>query len=437
MKVGMIGTGYVGLVAAVAFADAGHELTCVDSNEDKISTLKSGKIPFYEPGLEDLFKVNIQRLQFSTSVKDAVVNSEVVFVAVGTPELPDGGADLEPTLKAIRQVCLSANRPLKVVLKSTVPIGTAKQVQELAGKLTEYSVEIINNPEFLRQGSALKDFLNPDRIVIGCQSEQAKKVMMSLYKPFTKLGAPLLFMDNTSAEMTKYTANSFLALKISFINEMALLADKVGADIESIKNGFCSDSRINPAFFQPGIGYGGSCFPKDVRALIHTAEVHDLELKLLRAADEVNERQKKEIARRIHMHFGSLKGLTVGMWGLSFKARTDDVRRAPSISLIEELVSQGATVRAYDPVAAQNALHACKVQFEVCQTASEAAMGADALVLVTEWPEFASQDLQELKKSMRQAVIFDGRNFLEAETMSRYGFEYYGFGRQILLKKKS
>lgn len=434
MRVGIIGTGYVGLVAAVAFADAGHEVTCVDSAQHKIDSLKAGKVPFYEPGLEDLFKVNLPRLKFSLNIKDAVIQSEVLFIAVGTPELPNGEADLQPTMNVVAEICRSVVGPHKIVLKSTVPIGTAQKVQDFIATHSTHEIEVINNPEFLRQGSALKDFLQPDRIVVGCKTEGAKEAMRTLYKPFTKNGAPLLFMDNTSAEMTKYAANSFLAMKISFINELSLLADKLGADIESVRKGFSSDSRINPAFFQPGIGYGGSCFPKDVRALIHTAKQHDLPLMLLQAADDVNERQKRVIAKRIYEHFGSLQGLTIGVWGLSFKARTDDVRRAPSISLIEEMVAQGARVQAYDPVATDNAIAACSVPFVACKTAKEAAQGVDALVLVTEWPEFASQNLAELKLSMKQPVIFDGRNFLEAEVMSQAGFHYYCVGRQATVK---
>lgn len=432
MNIGILGTGYVGLVAGVCFADAGHTVFCVDSNEQKIKALQSGQVPFYEPGLDDLFERNSKRMNFSTQIATAVENCSLIFIAVGTPELPDGSADMDPTFKSLMEVCQNAREPKFVVLKSTVPIGTYRRAVSFCRENAKTEIHVINNPEFLRQGAALEDFLQPDRVVIGCDSEKSKALMQELYEPFvSKSGKPILFMDNTSAEMTKYAANSFLALKISFINELALLADKLGADIESVKAGFTSDARINPAFFNPGIGYGGSCFPKDVRALIHTGKQYDLELKLLRAADDVNERQKTILTNRLLEKVGSLKGKTVGVWGLAFKPRTDDVRRAPSLKIIEDLFLNGAKVRAFDPVAKANALDSCRVPFEAVDSALDAVEGVDALLIVTEWPEFRAVDLKALKAKMRQPLILDGRNLFDPAKMKAAGLEYIGIGRQV------
>ena len=433
MKIAILGTGYVGLVAGVCFADAGHDVICVDSNESKIKSLKSGKVPFYEPGLDDLFALNRKRMTFTMSVKDAVEQAPLIFIAVGTPELPDGSADMDPTFKALGEICQAANGPRFVVLKSTVPIGTAKRATGFCKEHSKHEIEIINNPEFLRQGAAIEDFLKPDRVVIGCRTEKAKQMMTDLYEPFvTKNGnKPIIFMDNASAEMTKYAANSFLALKISFINELALLADRVGADIDSVRAGFTSDNRINPAFFNPGIGYGGSCFPKDVRALLHMGKQNDLDLKILRAADDVNERQKIILTQRLLEREGSLKGKTVAVWGLAFKPRTDDVRRAPSLKIIEELFLNGATVKAFDPVATANAKESCRVPFTATDSALDALDGADALLIVTEWPEFRSIDAATIKAKMRKPLVYDGRNLYDPAKMKAAGVEYYGIGRNV------
>ncbi|MGE0526073.1 MAG: UDP-glucose/GDP-mannose dehydrogenase family protein [Bdellovibrionales bacterium] len=433
MNIAVLGTGYVGLVAGVGFADAGHEVVCVDSNESKIKTLKSGKVPFYEPGLDDLYHLNAKRMRFTTSIAEAVGVAQVIFIAVGTPELPDGSADMEPTFGVLKDICTSAKEPKIIVLKSTVPIGTSHKVEAYCREHATVQMDIVNNPEFLRQGAAIEDFLKPDRVVIGCQSERARQVMQELYEPFVSRngGKPILYMDNTSAEMTKYAANSFLAIKISFINELALLADHLGADVDSVRAGFTSDARINPAFFNPGIGYGGSCFPKDVRALIHSGKPFDLDLKLLRAADEVNERQKVILTQRLLRRLGSLKGMTVALWGLAFKPRTDDVRRAPSLKIMEELFLNGAKIKAFDPVAATNATEASRVPFEACDSALGAIEGADALLIVTEWPEFKSVNLATVKNRMKQALVFDGRNLFDPAKMKAAGIEYYGIGRQI------
>lgn len=434
MNIAILGTGYVGLVAGVCFADAGHNLICVDSNENKIKSLVDGHVPFYEPGLDDLFKQNLKRMQFTTKVAEAVSAANVIFIAVGTPEQADGSADMGPTFKALGEICAAATDRKVVVLKSTVPIGTARQCVSFCREHAKVPIEIVNNPEFLRQGAALEDFLKPDRVVIGCSSDRARALMQELYEPFVSRSGNklILFMDNTSAEMTKYAANSFLAMKISFINELALLSDKLGADIESVKAGFTSDNRINPAFFSPGIGYGGSCFPKDVRALIHTGKQNDIDLKLLKAADDVNERQKTILTNRLMDHMGgSLKGQTIALWGLAFKPRTDDVRRAPSLKIMEELFLNGAKVRAFDPIATKNAIEASRVPFEACDSALSAIEGADALLIVTEWPEFKAIDWSTVKSKMRQALVFDGRNMYDPAKMTAAGVEYYGIGRQV------
>lgn len=432
MKIAVLGTGYVGLVAGVCFADAGHEVIGVDSNPGKIQLLLSGKVPFFEPGLEEMFQLNRKRIQFTQSIADAVRSAKVIFIAVGTPELPDGSADMEPTFGVLTEICKAATESKIIVLKSTVPIGTFHRVTKFCKENSKFEMDIVNNPEFLRQGAAIEDFLKPDRVVIGCTSERARLVMQELYEPFaTKNDKPILFMDNTSAEMTKYAANSFLAIKISFINELALLADKLGADIDSVRAGFTSDWRINPAFFSPGIGYGGSCFPKDVRALIHMGKNYDLDLKLLRATDEVNERQKTILTQRLMEHVGSLKGLTVAVWGLAFKPRTDDVRRAPSLKIMEDLFLNGAKIRAFDPVATKNAQEAARVPFTACESAIEAVDGADALLILTEWPEFRSMDLSALVQKMKRPLIFDGRNLFDPAKMKSSGIEYYGIGRQV------
>lgn len=433
MNIAVLGTGYVGLVAGVCFADAGHDVICVDSNENKIATLKEGKVPFYEPGLEELFGLNRKRMNFTKNISEAVNTAQVVFIAVGTPELADGSADMAPTFGVLGEICAAATEPKIVVLKSTVPIGTAREAMVFCKKNARVEMTVVNNPEFLRQGAAIEDFLKPDRVVIGTEDARARAVMQELYEPFVLKsgGKPILFMDNTSAEMTKYAANSFLALKISFINELALLSDKLGADIESVKAGFTSDNRINPAFFNPGIGYGGSCFPKDVRALIHAGKKADLDLKLLKAADDVNERQKSILTQRVTERLGSLKGKTIALWGLAFKPRTDDVRRAPSLKIMEDLFLNGAKVRAFDPVATKNAIEAARVPFEACESAMDAIEGADALLIITEWQEFRSVNWRSIKSKMKQALVFDGRNLYDPAKLKEAGIEYYGIGRQI------
>lgn len=430
MKIAIVGTGYVGLVAGVCLADAGHRVTCVDMLQEKIDMLNEGKIPIYEPGLEDILKTSRSRLTFTTDIASAVKENTVIFIAVGTPEKDDGSADLGPTLAVVQSICKNANTEKVIVLKSTVPIGTGRQVSNYCKENCEFPIEVVNNPEFLKEGTAIDDFLRPDRVVLGCSSPQAATLMEEIYAPFVKNGHPIVFMDNTSAEMTKYAANSFLSVKISFINELARLADKVGADINHVRKGFTSDNRINPAFFYPGVGYGGSCFPKDVMALIKSGEENDLRLEVVSAADRVNDRQKLVHVEKAKEVFGDLRGKKFGFWGLSFKPRTDDVREAPALYMIEAFHREGAHVQAFDPVAGKNAKNFFPTDFQLCDSAIEAASGTDALFLVTEWNEFKNPNFEELKKVMNRPVLFDGRNIYNPQQLKQLGFDYYGIGRQ-------
>ncbi len=439
MKISIVGTGYVGLVAGVCFADTGHHVICIDRDLEKIKTLKDGRVPIYEPGLEDLMRPSIRsgRLVFTENLAEAVQRTDVIFIAVGTPDLPDGNADLRPTFAVVDAIAAAANGPKYVVLKSTVPVGTAADVLARFQSSCPYKVEIVSNPEFLKEGAAIDDFLRPDRIIVGCKTNEAKGMMQDLYAPFVKNGHPIFFMDNTSAELTKYAANAFLATKISFINELANLADRVGADINAVRQGFTTDRRINPAFFYPGVGYGGSCFPKDVKALVQTGTKNDSPMRIVNAANEVNELQKRVLFSKIKTHFGTLKGRKFAIWGLSFKPRTDDVREAPALVLIEQLVSEGARVVAYDPVAKETAKAASAAPFEIADSAYQALDGADALAVLTEWNEFRSPDFSEVKSKLKTAVVFDGRNVFEPAKMKEMGFHYYCIGRQTLSKRES
>lgn len=436
MKICVIGTGYVGLVAGVCFADAGHQVTCVDKDPSKINLLKDNKVPIYEPGLEELLEQAVlkKKIEFTTDLPKAVQNNEVIFIAVGTPEKDDGNADMGPTYQVVQSICDAANGQKYVVLKSTVPIGTGKDVKKYFKENCKHPVQVVNNPEFLKEGAAIDDFLRPDRVVIGCETEDTRKVMQELYDPFVKNGNPIIFMDNTSAEMTKYAANSFLSVKISFINEMARLADKVGADIDAVRKGFTSDSRINPAFFYPGVGFGGSCFPKDVHALMKSGHKNDVPMKIVSSALEVNRDQKYYLVELAQKHFnGNLKDKKIAMWGLSFKPKTDDVREAPAQYMIEKLNELGATVIAYDPVATENAQKFFGVPFDVGTDAIEITKGADALFIVTEWNEFRTPNLEAVKANLKNPVIFDGRNVLNPSKMKQEGFSYYCVGRQALV----
>ncbi len=434
MRICVLGTGYVGLVAGTCFAENGNEVTCVDLNKEKIEALNKGQIPIYEPGLTDLVIRNQKegRLLFSTDGPASIQKAEVIFIAVGTPSSTDGSADLELFMKAAETIADNLNGYKIVVNKSTVPVGTAAKVEKLIRSRTQVEFDVVSNPEFLKEGTAIDDFLKPDRVVIGTAKESAYKTMAQLYAPFVRQGNPILWMSNVSAEMTKYAANSFLATKISFINEIANLCEVVGADIESVRKGITTDVRIGKHFLYAGVGYGGSCFPKDVKALLKTGRDHGQPMEIIAAAESANQTQKELLFRKIDRHFDkNIKGKTFAIWGLSFKPNTDDMRDAPSLVVIEHLTKAGARVQAYDPVAAKEASkHFSKNADVVCvASAYDALKGADALVVITEWNEFRNPDFARIKSSLKTPVIFDGRNIYSPETMADLGFSYQSIGR--------
>ena len=432
MKLSIIGTGYVGLVQGACFADTGNHVICMDIDEKKIKGLRRGKIPIYEPGLEEVVKKNARegRLEFTTSLKTAVQNSDVIFLCLPTPQSEDGSADLSRVLHVVEQIARRMNGEKLIVSKSTVPVGTVDRIKQIVKKRSKYPVEVAFNPEFLKEGTALQDSLKPDRVVIGSRSKKAVGLLKELFEPFVRTGNPVLVMDERSAEMTKYAANAFLATKISFMNELANLCEAVGADIDLVRRGIAADPRIGKLFLFPGVGYGGSCLPKDVKALLKTAQEHGSRLRILGAVDEVNENQKTIMMKKLASHFKNrLKGKTIAVWGLSFKPMTDDVREAPSLAIIGRLLQSGAKVRAHDPVAMAlvRALFGRRVSF--FESAYETLKGADALLVVTEWNEFRRPDFGRMKKLMKQRVIFDGRNIYDPEEMRGMGFKYYGIGR--------
>src|SRR3954468_23249622 len=431
MRIAVVGTGYVGLVAGVCFADSGHTVICVDVDEAKIDSLRQGKSPIYEPGLDELLHKNIaaERLSFSTGLSDAVRSAEVVFIAVGTPQGDDGNADLRAAMGVAHQIADAAQRYTVVVNKSTVPVGTAARMQAEIGARTKVEIDVVSNPEFLKEGAAIDDFLKPDRIVIGSPSEHARTIMSELYAPFVRTESPIYFMDPRSAELTKYAANAMLAARISFMNEVAMLCERVGADVDSVRRAMGADERIGQKFLFPGCGYGGSCFPKDVKALIATARNHGLDFALLAAVDAVNDRQKRLLAQKAKAHFGNLRGKRFGVWGLAFKPKTDDLRQAPALALIEELIADGAIVPAHDAVAKDHARKQLGDRVQFVQNPYLAAVGADALFLVTEWNEFRQPDFARIKSVMRKPIVFDGRNIWNPKKMLELGFTYYGVGR--------
>jgi UDPglucose 6-dehydrogenase len=437
MKISIVGTGYVGLVTGTCFADTGVDVTCVDIDENKITKLKNGIIPIYEPGLDRLVKLNVEkeRLNFSTNLKESLDQTEIVFIAVGTPPGEDGSADLRHVLEVARQIGRHMEEYLVVVTKSTVPIGTANKVkaavqEELDKRGSSLTFDVASNPEFLKEGNAIEDFLKPDRIVVGTESERAEKVIRRLYKPFVLNGHPMLFMDIPSAEMTKYAANAMLATKISFINDMANLCELVGADISMVRQGIGSDSRIGNKFIYAGAGYGGSCFPKDVKAIIKTAQQYNYNLRLLQAVEAVNEDQKKLLTVKLKQHFkNDLKGKTIAIWGLSFKPQTDDMREAPAIVIINALLEAGCIVKTYDPVAMTEAKHFFGDSIEYGKDPYDVLIDADALVLVTEWPEFRQFNFKVVGKLLKNKVVFDGRNIYDMAEMTENGYAYYGIGR--------
>lgn len=436
MKITIVGTGYVGLVTGVCFADVGIDVCCVDVDQRKIDMLNRKRAPIFEQGLEELLVRNVDkgRLTFSSSLKDAMQGAEVIFCAVGTPPDEDGSADLRYVLDVAREVGRNMNGYVLLVTKSTVPVGTARKVkqavaQELAERGVDIEFDVASNPEFLKEGTAVKDFMYPDRVVVGVESERAREVMSRLYKPFTLNGDRVLFMDVPSAEMTKYAANAMLATRISFMNDIANLCEKVGANVKNVRKGMGSDSRIGNKFLYPGIGYGGSCFPKDVKALIKTADGEGYDMQVLKAVEAVNGRQKSLMFRK-YLDFtnGNLQGKTVGLWGLSFKPGTDDMREASSLVMIEAFIKAGCTVKVYDPVAMDECRRRIGSGVVYCEDMYQAAADIDALFLVTEWTEFRSPDWHRIGNAMRSRVLFDGRNLYERRDVEQAGFAYFGVG---------
>ena len=436
MKIAIVGSGYVGLVTGTCFAEVGIEVTCVDIDQKKIENLKNGIIPIYESGLEEMIHRNVKkgRLQFTTEISEAIEDCEVLFNAVGTPTDKDGSADLQYVLSVAHDCGRYMKDYLMIVTKSTVPVGTAQKVrqvlqEELDKRGVNIPFDVASNPEFLKEGAAIDDFLKPDRIVVGLDSPRAEELMQSLYKPFTLNGHPIIFMDITSAEMTKYAANSMLATRISFMNDIANLCEIVGANINMVRKGIGSDSRIGNKFIYPGIGYGGSCFPKDVRALINTAKDFKYDLRVLKAVEEVNLDQKLVLVNKILKYFnGDIKDKTIALWGLSFKPLTNDMREAPSLVIVKKLLEAGAKVKAYDPVAMKEAKSILGDSITYTEDQYEALIDADCLLLVTEWPEFKVPNFNIIRKLLNKPVIFDGRNIYELAEMKRKGFDYFCIG---------
>jgi UDPglucose 6-dehydrogenase len=439
MNITIIGTGYVGLVSGACFSETGINVSCVDISKEKIEKLKQGIIPIYEPGLEAIVKRNLEkgRLRFTTDLEDGLGESEAVFIAVGTPPGEDGSADLKHVLSVGRDIGKLMKDYVVIVTKSTVPIGTSEKIKEtveneLEKRGVKITIDIASNPEFLKEGAAVDDFLRPDRIIIGIESDRAKKIMEKLYKPFLLNGHPIIYMDIASAELTKYAANTMLATRISFMNDMANLCELVGADINSVRKGIGSDPRIGNKFIYPGIGYGGSCFPKDVKAIIKTADDYGYSLKVIKAVEEVNNYQKEVIFMKIMQYFkGNLKNRLFGIWGLSFKPNTNDIREAPSLTLISKLLSEEASIKAYDPAAMTEVRKQLGNKIEYSKDLYEVAIDADALILATEWPEFRVPNYKVLGKLMKQKIIFDGRNIYEPDELKESGFKYFCIGRSI------
>lgn len=433
MNIAVIGTGYVGLVAAACLADAGNRCVGVDIDQSKIDKLRKGIVPFYEPGLEELLHRNIheERLCFTTDLVTAVRESQIIFVAVGTPENEDGSADLKQVLAVAEKIGEYADGPKIVVLKSTVPVGTNYRVRALIQTKTGHRVSVVNNPEFLKEGSAVEDFQRPDRVVIGSDEEAAAASITDLYAPFVRTGKPVLVMDPMSAEMTKYASNVMLASRISMMNELSQLCERVGADVEMVRRGVGTDVRIGTSFLFAGIGFGGSCFPKDISALRKTGEEHGVQMRLIQAIEAVNARQKEVLFEKISAHYGGkLVGLKFAVWGLAFKPRTDDMREAPAIVIINRLLEAGAAVAAFDPAAVETARRIFGSRIRFCERAHDALPGADALVVLTEWNEFRLPDFGRIKSALTKPVIFDGRNLYNAQQLAGLGFSYYSIGRR-------
>lgn len=436
MKITVIGTGYVGLVTGTCFAEVGVDVTCIDIDQEKIENLNKGILPIYEPGLEEMVLRNTQkqRLHFSTSLAENIKQAEVAFIAVGTPPDEDGSADLKYVLAVASSIGQYMEKPLVVVTKSTVPVSTAEKVRkavqaELDKRGAKIDFYVASNPEFLKEGAAIEDFMKPDRIVVGTDRAEAEEIMRKLYKPFLMNGHPIIFMDIPSAEMTKYAANAMLATKISFMNDVANLCEIMGADVNMVRKGIGSDARIGTKFIYPGVGYGGSCFPKDVKALIKTAKEKNYNMRILNAVEEVNDKQKEVLFNKVKTHFkGDIKGKKFALWGLSFKPKTDDMREAPSLVIIEKLLAEGASVVAYDPVAMHEAERMIGKTISYATDMYEALDGADALLIVTEWPEFRVPDFDNITKRLKNKVLFDGRNIFDPQDMKKAGYDYYCIG---------
>lgn len=435
MKIAVIGTGYVGLVAGTCFAETGNSVICVDVNPAKVEALRNGQIPIFEPGLEEMVLRNVHagRLAFTTATAEAVAASAVIFIAVGTPQDEDGSADLSYVLAAAREIGRSMNGPKIIVDKSTVPVGTAEKVEAAIRAETSFPVSVVSNPEFLKEGNAIDDFLKPDRVVIGTDDEEARKVMTDLYSPFVRTGKPIICMDTRSAEMTKYAANALLATKISFINEVANLCERVGADVTKVREGIGTDVRIGPHFLFAGIGYGGSCFPKDVSALGRTARDAGYEFRILDAVQAANEHQKSTIIEKVvKLHGEDLSGRTYAIWGLSFKPKTDDMREAPSLTIIEGLLRRGAKVVAHDPEAMKEARRILGDTIRLVESNYEACTGADALLVLTEWGTYQRPDFETIQRLLKEPVVIDGRNVYNPARMREQGFTYISVGRRAV-----
>jgi UDPglucose 6-dehydrogenase len=436
MKIAVVGTGYVGLVLGACLAENGNTVACVDKDEGKVTTLRAGRMPIYEPGLGEIVRRNVdeERLSFTTDLPSSVKEAAIVFIAVGTPQGEDGSADLRHVLDVARAVGRAMTQYTVVVDKSTVPVGTSREVHAAIAGETSQPFSVVSNPEFLKQGAAVDDFMKPDRVVVGVEPGdlRAERVMRELYAPFTRTGAPVMVMDTASAELCKYAANSILATRISFMNEIANMCELVGADVDQVRRAIGADGRIGKSFLFPGVGYGGSCFPKDVKAILKSAEDRGYDFKILRAVEAVNDRQKARLVDKMVAHFKGEKGLdgkTIALWGLAFKPRTDDMREAPAIVIIERLLAMGAKVRAYDPEADETARRIFDNRITICGKSYEALDGADALALVTEWNTFREPDFDRMKRLMRAPVVFDGRNVYSPEQMRNLGFTYFSIGR--------
>jgi UDPglucose 6-dehydrogenase len=432
LKIGVVGTGYVGLVVGAGLAENGNTVICVDKDAAKIAALERGVVPIYEPGLQEMITRNVaeERLRFTTDLPQAVRASDVLFIAVGTPQDEDGSADMRHVLEVAEAIGRAMNAYKIVVNKSTVPVGTADRVRKVIGALTSHKFAVASNPEFLKEGAALSDFLKPDRVIVGTDDPHVESVMKEMYEPFVRTGNPVLIMDPASAELTKYAANAMLATRISFMNEIANLCDRVGADVRHVRLGMGTDERIGSSFLFPGIGYGGSCFPKDVKALMKMGRDAETRLDVVAAVDRANEAQKSLLVPRIKAHLGSLAGKVVAVWGLAFKPRTDDMREAPALTVIEGLLAGDASVRVYDPKAMDAARPTLGDRVTYCSRSYEAVEGADALVLATEWNEFREPDFPRIKALMRHPAVFDGRNVWSPQTLRELGFHYEGIGRR-------